>query len=61
MLNQYQAREYGVFLDRGGIYKNENKCNELGDLEVGWDPNPTDDDYQVLQRTQTQSSDGIMT
>ena len=35
-------------------------CNELGDLGVGWDPNRPTTAIQVFQRTQTQSSDGIM-
>ena len=35
-------------------------CNELGDLGVGWNPNRPTTAIQVFQRTQTQSSDGIM-
>ena len=35
-------------------------CNELGDLGFGWSPNRPTTAIRFHQRTQTQSSDGIM-
>ena len=43
-----------------GIHVDDYMCNEFGDLGVSWNPNRPTTAIQVFQRTQTQSSDGIM-